>query len=89
MIVAKNKRLKKSTVSLKVTPQIRAEARKAGVPVSTYLARLSPRSKNVEEVTRRGLHLRHSSHDKKHTIAGRNPNEITTPMGGQSGWKRK
>ena len=67
----------------------RAAARAAGVPLSTYLARKAPHSKNLDEVTRRGLHLRHSGQDKKRTIAGRNPNEIATPTGGQPGWKRK
>ena len=87
--MAKNKRIKRGPVGLKGTPEERAAARKAGVPLSTYLARKNPRSKNVDEVTRRGLHLRHSTHDKQRTIAGRNPNEVGTPMGGQSGWKRK
>ena len=87
--MAKNNRPMRKSTGLRITPQVRAAAKAAGVPVSTYLARQTPTSKNLDEITRRGIHLRHSSHDKKRTIASRNPNEISTPSGGQPGWKRK
>ncbi len=87
--MAKNKPPNEEQARRIGTKADRVAARAAGVPLSTYLARKHPNSKNLDEVTRRGLHLRHSAQDKKRTIAGRNPNEIVTPSGGQPGWRRK
>jgi hypothetical protein len=85
--VPKKKRKNPFGLSNRLYKQAKRAALEARVPLSTYIRR-----HNLDRLEA-GIHTRYSheatARSQPRTSAKRNPKEISTPLGGQPGWRRR